>query len=330
VPLRDGGGSLHFFTMRTEALERAPLEGGEAAGEILPGERSRRALRVSGGGAYKLEAQIKRVFRVEAVERVDELRALVDGLRFVASQSAREDEVFSCANARFADVVGAERERLETRAEPLFREPFVLVNVGSGVSFVDCDLATGTCARVGGSSIGGGTFHGLVSLLTGENDFDRAIEEASRGDSTKVDLLVGDIYGDAGATSLSLRASILASSFGRVATSRAARERVTHGDLALALLMMLGLNLSAMACLHARLLGRKTIFFTGNFFGVSDLHRRPFNLAVRVFAYGVSFWSGDAVRALFLRAYGDLGSVGTIYGAAKPAEGGSGSAPARL
>lgn len=44
-------------------------------------------------------------------------------------------------------------------------------------------------------SIGGGTFLGLCSLLTGCNTFEEAIELAANGDNTKVDKLVRDIYG---------------------------------------------------------------------------------------------------------------------------------------
>lgn len=44
--------------------------------------------------------------------------------------------------------------------------------------------------------IGGGTLIGLSNLLTGVKDFDKIIEMASRGDNTKVDMIVRDIYGD--------------------------------------------------------------------------------------------------------------------------------------
>lgn len=44
-------------------------------------------------------------------------------------------------------------------------------------------------------SLGGGTFFGLCCLLTGCSTFEEALEMASRGDSTKVDKLVRDIYG---------------------------------------------------------------------------------------------------------------------------------------
>ena len=45
------------------------------------------------------------------------------------------------------------------------------------------------------SSLGGGTFLGLCSLLTGCETFEEAIQLASQGDSTNVDKLVRDIYG---------------------------------------------------------------------------------------------------------------------------------------
>ena len=49
--------------------------------------------------------------------------------------------------------------------------------------------------RVAGTMIGGGTLIGLSNLLTGVRDFDKIIEMASRGDHTKVDMMVRDIYG---------------------------------------------------------------------------------------------------------------------------------------
>ena len=46
-----------------------------------------------------------------------------------------------------------------------------------------------------GTSLGGGTFLGLCSLLTGCQTFDEALDLADSGDSTNVDKLVRDIYG---------------------------------------------------------------------------------------------------------------------------------------
>ena len=49
--------------------------------------------------------------------------------------------------------------------------------------------------RIGGTSLGGGTFWGLGSLLTGATGFDELLDLASNGDHRNVDLLVKDIYG---------------------------------------------------------------------------------------------------------------------------------------
>jgi len=68
------------------------------------------------------------------------------------------------------------------------------VNIGSGVSILAV-YSPDKYRRVTGSSIGGGTFLGLASLLCGVNTFEEAIELANKGDSTTVDKSVKDIYG---------------------------------------------------------------------------------------------------------------------------------------
>lgn len=52
--------------------------------------------------------------------------------------------------------------------------------------------------RIGGTSLGGGTFWGLGTLLTGARGFDQLLDLASSGDHRNVDLLVKDIYGGLG------------------------------------------------------------------------------------------------------------------------------------
>lgn len=46
-----------------------------------------------------------------------------------------------------------------------------------------------------GTSVGGGTFLGLCALLTDTDNFHDAITLAEKGDHTKVDKMVRDIYG---------------------------------------------------------------------------------------------------------------------------------------
>lgn len=92
--------------------------------------------------------------------------------------------------------------------------PYLLVNIGSGVSFLKVS-GPRNYERVGGTSLGGGTLWGLLSLLTGARTFDEMLDMASRGDNSKVDMLVGDIYGtDYG--KIGLKSTTIASSFGKV------------------------------------------------------------------------------------------------------------------
>ncbi len=92
--------------------------------------------------------------------------------------------------------------------------PYLLVNIGSGVSFLKVS-GPREYQRVGGTSLGGGTLWGLLSLLTGARTFDDMLDMASEGDNSKVDMLVGDIYGtDYG--KIGLKSTTIASSFGKV------------------------------------------------------------------------------------------------------------------
>lgn len=92
--------------------------------------------------------------------------------------------------------------------------PYLLVNIGSGVSMVKVS-GPKQYERVGGTSLGGGTLWGLLSLLTGARTFDDMLALAEKGDNGNVDMLVGDIYGtDYG--KIGLKSNLIASSFGKV------------------------------------------------------------------------------------------------------------------
>lgn len=90
----------------------------------------------------------------------------------------------------------------------------MLVNIGSGVSMLRVS-GPRTYERVGGTSLGGGTLWGILSLLTPAESFDDMLDMAAHGDNSKVDMLVGDIYGtDYG--KIGLKSTTIASSFGKV------------------------------------------------------------------------------------------------------------------
>ena len=101
--------------------------------------------------------------------------------------------------------------------------PYLLVNIGSGVSMVKV-TAPRQSERVGGTSLGGGTFWGILSLLTGARTFDEMLKMAEKGDNSGVDMLVGDIYGS-DYSKLGLKSNIIASTFGKVFRTKRKAER---------------------------------------------------------------------------------------------------------
>jgi len=53
--------------------------------------------------------------------------------------------------------------------------PYLLVNIGSGVSILKVE-SEDQYQRIDGTSLGGGTFYGLCNLLTGLSSFDEMLE----------------------------------------------------------------------------------------------------------------------------------------------------------
>ena len=314
-------GVVHFasFPSAHMATPKSPSQS-------YPDGRFGSVLSATGGGAHKYEKHILEKTSLDHIEHVGEIQALFDGLDFLLRNSANpanNDEIFVCTNVRFAGMVGSERQRLETAPlSPPLRirstksaEGFLVVNIGSGVSFVDCD-GRGSHVRVGGSSLGGATFHGLVNLLCQTRSFDEALHLASQGDSTKADLLVGDIYSDDKESNkkledLGLRSTTLAASFGKMA-NLPPENRASPADIALACLIMIALNVAAMAHLHALAKSRRVVLFVGSFLG--GMTRRN-NLAIRTLTYGIEFWGdirGVPMRAAFLKREGYLGALGVL------------------
>jgi type II pantothenate kinase len=220
--------------------------------------------------------------------------------------------------------------------------PYLLVNIGSGVSMLK---VTGprSYERVGGTSLGGGTLWGLLSLLTGARSFDEMLHQAEQGDNSKVDMLVGDIYGtDYG--KIGLKSTTIASSFGKVfrkkreaeamaedlgsATAEPSpeHEKSEHGtaagqqesrdtvgsnppfaaaDVSRSLLYAISNNIGQIAYLQSQIHSLSDIYFGGSFIRG---HRQTMN----TLSYAIKFWSKGSKQAYFLRHEGYLGAVGAF------------------
>eukprot|EP00752_Nemacystus_decipiens_P014739 g13125.t1 len=184
--------------------------------------------------------------------------------------------------------------------------PALLVSLGSGVSIIKVD-GPAMFKRVSGSSIGGGTYWGLARLLTGATSYDESLDMASRGDSDKVDMLVGDIYGR-GYSKFQLSSNTLASSFGKVGGMEAPGapgSGVREEDLARSLLVMITMNIGQVAYQNAKLYKTRRIYFVGNFL-------RHNHLSGQQLAFAIDYWSSGEMEALFLEHEGYCGALGSF------------------
>ncbi|KAK1227374.1 hypothetical protein PQX77_009638 [Marasmius sp. AFHP31] len=133
-------------------------------------------------------------------------------------------------------------------SNPTAQLPCLLVNIGSGVSIIKVD-EDGRFERVSGTSLGGGTLWGLLSLLTPATSFDEMLKLSEAGDNAAVDMLVGDIYGQ-DYSRLGLKSTIIASSFGKV-FKKGREKSFSPEDISKSLLYAVSNNIGQIAYMNA-------------------------------------------------------------------------------
>ncbi len=143
----------------------------------------------TGGGAHRFYELFGEELHVE-VRREDEMECLIEGLKFL---TLIPDEVYyfsdelihsvSHPNSSGAKVLNGKdgvyerpspdppKYAVTFESNPTPQLPCLLVNIGSGVSIIRVD-EDGSFERVSGTSLGGGTLWGLLSLLTPATTFD--------------------------------------------------------------------------------------------------------------------------------------------------------------
>uniref|UniRef100_A0A1A7Z7K6 Pantothenate kinase 4 n=1 Tax=Iconisemion striatum TaxID=60296 RepID=A0A1A7Z7K6_9TELE len=248
-----------------------------------------KVIKATGGGAHKFKVLIERKLGLK-VDKEDEMSCLIKGCNFVLKNIPHEAFVY----AKHADS----EFRFQTTDPDIF--PYLLVNIGSGVSIAKVE-SEDKFERIGGSSIGGGTFWGLGALLTKTKRFDELLQLASKGQHTSVDMLVKDIYGGSYGY-LGLTGDLIASSFGKSAT---ADKEFSKEDMAKSLLHMISNDIGQLACLYARLHNLSRVYFGGFFI-------RGHPLTMHTITYSINFFTKGEVQALFLRHEGYLGAIGAF------------------
>jgi len=182
--------------------------------------------------------------------------------------------------------------------------PYMIVIIGTGVSVLRVD-GLGKHERISGSTIGGGTYWGLCRLLTDVEDYESVLNLAERGKSSKVDMMVGDIYGEKVNVleKWGLTPDVVASSFGKLGAKSEPAAGLKQEDLARALLLMVTNNIGQVAYLNAQIHNTKRIYFVGNFLRHNVISQQRL-------AYAINYWSKGKMEALFLEHEGYLGALG--------------------
>ncbi|XP_035709681.1 4'-phosphopantetheine phosphatase isoform X4 [Folsomia candida] len=291
------GARLHFIKFETLFIEEcldfiqkhlAPRVEQEEDGVFSTGKR----IKATGGGSYKYSQLIQEKLGL-TLEKEDEISCLIQGANFLLKNVP--DEAFVFERKQNPEY------RFQSAGPVMF--PYLLVNIGSGVSILKVE-GEDKYQRIGGTATGGGTFWGLGSLLTGGSvtEFDELLSMAEKGDHRNVDMLVRDIYaGDY--AKLGLPGDLIASSFGKAVAQ--GPNDINPNDAIRSLLFTISNDIGQIACLYALQHGLKRIYFGGYF-----LRNHP--LSMYAVSYSIKYWSKGEVEALFLRHEGYLGAIGAF------------------
>ncbi|WPG99325.1 Hypothetical protein R9X50_00213800 [Acrodontium crateriforme] len=331
----ESGGRLHFLSFETEKIDDCIeylrlLQ--TKYNEVNGVKANKLSVHATGGGAFKFYDRIRERLGVE-VQREDEMSCLIKGLDFFITEVPTE--VFTFDDTKAEDAV----QYQETRSDIY---PYLLVNIGSGVSMIKVS-GPNEFGRIGGTHLGGGTLWGILSLLTGARSFDDMLAMADKGDNAGVDLLIEDIYGEGKSyEKIGFSDKTIASSFGKVLKRKRQAEkqaedgnglsngdrdskRLSQGgmddglqsnlvgdgrmfkpeDISRSLLYAISNNIGQIAYLQSEKHNLKRIYFGGSFI-------RGHRQTIHTLSFAINFWSKGTKQAFFLRHEGYLGSVGAF------------------
>eukprot|EP00736_Rhodelphis_marinus_P002042 Rmarinus@m.8429 len=295
---RRDGGQLHFAKFETKNINEAI----QFIKQLLQREDSledQKVLHATGGGAHKFQDLLESELKL-SVERLDEMECLITGCNFLLKEVSNEAFTFNMHRDNPVSFDEIDRDAVF---------PYLLVNCGSGVSIISVEGPT-TYERVGGTSLGGGTYWGLCSLLTNATCFDDILELANKGDNSKVDMLVGDIFGG-DYSKVGLSADTVASTFGKAVRRNKNKADFSEADIAKSLLMMCCYNITQLAYLHARIAGCRRVYF-GGFFIRGQPH------TMQKITTSMNFWAKGQIEAHFLRHEGYIGCLGAFLRTLQP------------
>lgn len=198
VPPPLPGGLLNFARFETSNIDALieflqELISSSAKANRVTEERMKSNVKVmaTGGGAHMYYDRLRRDLGVEVL-REEEMECLILGLGFIAHVPEEvfwfsEELVYKVSHPHEPRTIPPSELPRPSPSPPSYQVTFaptpnnpgetvpvfpcLVVNIGSGVSIVKVD-ENGEFERVSGTSLGGGTLWGLLSMLTDARTFD--------------------------------------------------------------------------------------------------------------------------------------------------------------
>ena len=150
--------------------------------------------------------------------------------------------------------------------------------------------------------IGASTFVGIQGLMKYKADPTSAVKEAIKGDSSKIDMSVADIYGGAYG-SLGLPGDLIACSFGKVKDkTKEELEKVQIDDVLRSLLTMISTNAMLMSMLVAKKENITKVIWMGQHVDMPEYEY--------MCAYTMKLISKGEINLIFLKNSSYLTSMG--------------------
>ncbi|CAF3614597.1 unnamed protein product [Fusarium graminearum] len=214
-------------------------------------------------------------------------------------QQDKEAEYREAQSVATGEGYKANEDETIVPSTPPKSHPYLLVNIGSGVSFFQVS-ENNQCQRISGSSFGGSALCGLLLLLTRARTYEDMLEQAEKGNNANVDKLIGDIYG-MDYNRIGMKMTAVASTFCKAFSlehrpeAEAEEQSVedpadiksfSDADICHSLVFAVFNNIGQLATLHSRIHGNPDIYFTGPYVQNCQLLIRTLCIAVRYYSQG--------------------------------------------
>ncbi|KAK3128654.1 hypothetical protein QOZ80_6BG0464800 [Eleusine coracana subsp. coracana] len=256
-------------------------------------------LKATGGGAYNFSDKFQEELDVY-LDKLYEFESIVSGANFLLENVP--SATFTYINEKMSTI----------DVSPTNLVPYLIVNIGSGVSMIKV-TGNRNFEFITGTQIGGAFVFGLAKLLTGCRSYEAFLQLCQNGDNSVLDLVVKDICREFVSQQQGISATTLTSSFGKVITSEKKLADYKSEDLASALLCAFTYNVAQIAFLVATLLGLRRVVFAGSF--ICEHKSTMENIS-----YSIDAWSHTQMKAIFLRHEGHLGVIGALISYFDPIE----------